>query len=155
MTLDNDIAVLAGTALFGELSQDQMRLLAFGAERMRFNSGRTVFRQGDSADCAYVVAQGRIGFYRQSGDQTVAAGAAGPGAVVGEIALFTATNRDRTAVADDDLELLRINRSLFQRMLSEYPEIAVDLHARLSQSLRELLKEIAGFDARFSGLRDI
>ena len=155
MTLDNDIAVLAGTELFGELTQEQLRLLAFGAERMRFNSGRTIFREGDKADCAYVVAQGRVALFRQVRGQTAEAGTAGPGSLIGDMALITATERDRTALADDDVEILRINRSLFQRMLSEYPELAVDMHERLSERLRLLLKEIAVLDRRFSALRDI
>ena len=155
MTLDNDIAVLAGTELFAELSQDQLRLLAFGAERMRFNAGRTIYREGDKADCAYVVVRGTIPLFRDIRGETVAAGTAGPGALIGEMALITPTERDRTALAGDDVELLRINRSLFQRMLSEYPDLALDLHERLAERLRRLLAEIASLDARFGALRDI
>ncbi len=154
MSLDNDISVLASTELFADLNSDQLRLLAFGTERTRFNAGRTIYREGDKADCAYVVAQGSVSLHREGREGLLPAENAEVGTMIGEMALLTATQRDRTAIAASDLELLRINRSLFQRMLSEYPELAMDLHERMSERLRRLLADIAAIDGRFAKLRD-
>ena len=55
MALDDHIRILSGVRLFEGLTQDQLRLLAFGAERMQLPAGRKLFREDDDADSAYVV----------------------------------------------------------------------------------------------------
>ena len=39
MALDDDIGILAGVGIFREFTQDQLRLLAFGTERLRRPAG--------------------------------------------------------------------------------------------------------------------
>ncbi|MFZ2101855.1 MAG: cyclic nucleotide-binding protein, partial [Oricola sp.] len=47
-------------------------------------------------------------------------------------------------------QVVRINRSLFRRMLEEYPESAAVLHDRLSEQLHRLIGEIGALEDRFS-----
>ena len=68
MALDDDIRILSGVGLFAELTQEQLRLLAFGAETMRFAAGREIYRENATADCAYVIARGEVVLYRESGE---------------------------------------------------------------------------------------
>ena len=53
------------------------------------------------------------------------------------------------AVAAEDSEIMRINRSLFKRMLEEYPQMAFYLHERLTDQLHDLLQRIGELDGRF------
>ena len=52
MALDYDISVLSGVGLFEGLTPDQLRLLAFGAEWVRFAAGDAVYGEGAQADSA-------------------------------------------------------------------------------------------------------
>ena len=54
MALSDDIALLARVPLFTGLTDDKLRLMAFGAERRRLVEGQTLFREGTSADCGFV-----------------------------------------------------------------------------------------------------
>jgi CRP-like cAMP-binding protein len=150
MALDDDIRVLSGVRLFQSFTREQMRLLAFGAENMRLGSGRELYRENSQADCAYVVVSGRISLYRDHEGKRTRVGAAAPGAMLGEIALIAPTKRLTSAAAEEDTELIRLNRSLFRRILEEYPEVAHTLHRQIAAELHEMTDKISQLAPRFS-----
>lgn len=155
MALDQDIRVLSAAEIFDQLTAEQLRLLAFGAERLQFRAGRRVYRQGERADCGFVIASGSLALTRMVEGQDAVVQQAGPGKVLGQLALITETERMTDAVAEVDCEVLRINRTLFRRMLSEYPETAAAIHAQLSQQLQSFLDEISQLEVRFRNTDDI
>ena len=53
MALNDDIALLSIVPLFRDISEDKLRLIAFGAERRRIQPGQMLFREGTPADCAF------------------------------------------------------------------------------------------------------
>lgn len=151
MALDDDIRILEQVKLLEDFTRDQLRLLAFGAETMRFRSGRDLYREGEPSDCAYVVASGTIGLYKDRGSTRVPAGEAGPGSLLGELALISGSKRLTTATAATDVQVIRLNRSLFRRILEEYPETAASLHARISANMKAMLDDITRLGSKFGG----
>ena len=149
MALDDDIRILSGVGLFSELTAEQLRLLAFGAESVRFPAGKEIYREGAAADCAYVVSSGRVVLYRDDNGVAAAVSRLGPGAILGELALIAETRRLTYAAAETDVELIRLNRSLFRRILEEYPEAAARLHRRMVEELQEFLKKIERLAPKF------
>lgn len=149
MSLESDIAVLRDVPLFAELSADQLRLLAFGAEHRRLRSGETLFRASARADAGFVVATGEVVLTTTTpkGEKTV--GRHGPGTLLGELALVTETRRPATAVTTCDCDVIRIPRTLFRRMLEEYPEIAFALHNRIADDLGRMTADIMALEERF------
>ncbi len=142
MSLEQDIRVLGNVELFSNLSNDQLRLLAFGAESVRLKAGRDVYRQNAPADCAFVVISGSVALWQDRDGRRETVATVAEGALLGELALITRADRLTGAVAETDCELLRLNRKLFRRMLEEYPETAMKLHARISQNLNAMLQKI-------------
>ena len=151
MTLDDDIRIIASAKFFDALKPEQLRLLAFGAERLRFNAGRTIYREGDRADCGFVVASGKISLFKIIDNEQQTVKSVSTGNILGEMALLTQTNRLTGAIAESDCEVIRINRALFTRMLSEYPETAAKIHAELSARLKNFIDDIGKLERRFSG----
>ncbi|MCO5161674.1 MAG: Crp/Fnr family transcriptional regulator [Mesorhizobium sp.] len=149
MALEDDIRILSGVRLFDSLTHEQLRLLAFGAENIRLNKGRDLFREDAAADCAYVVSKGRIALYRTVDGERVAAGFAEPGEVLDEMALIVHLRRRSGAYADEDSEVIRLNRSLFRRILEEYPEVAAALRDRFAAEFTEMVDRIATLSTRF------
>ena len=136
--------------MFEDLSVEQLRLLAFGAERIKLAKDRELYHAGQNAECGYVVAAGKISLVRDTLNGRHVIRRVGPGALLGELALITEMKRLTGAVAAEETQIIRINRSLFRRMLEEYPETAAALHGRLSEQLHELLKDIGTLDKRFA-----
>ncbi|MDH7784087.1 CRP-like cAMP-binding protein [Ochrobactrum sp. 19YEA23] len=142
MALDDDIRILGTVGLFESFTPEQLRLLAFGAERLVLRAGRELFREGQSADCAYIVVSGNITLFHDADEGRISIRAVGPGAMLGEMALIAQTSRLTGAVAEAETEVIRISRSIFRRILEEYPEVAASLHGHISRNLLDLISEI-------------
>lgn len=150
LALDDDIRILSGVGLFGDLTSEQLRLLAFGAEQVRLSAGREIYRENATADCAFVVVSGKVVLYREQNGESVAVSRVGPGTLLGEMALIAETRRLTYAAAETDVELIRLNRTLFRRILEEYPEAAAELHRRMLEELETLLSSIQRLAPKFS-----
>ena len=142
MALDDDIRILSLVSLFESFSPEQLRLLAFGAERLVLRAGRELFREGQSADCGYIVVSGNISLFHDTDEGRVTIRPVGPGAMLGEMALIAQTSRMTGALAEEETEVIRISRSVFRRILEEYPEAAASLHAHISRNLLQLIADL-------------
>ncbi|MEM8811714.1 MAG: cyclic nucleotide-binding domain-containing protein [Pseudomonadota bacterium] len=143
MSLERDIDFLRNLPLLSELSPDQLRLLAFGADFRIARSGETLFQPGDQADSGYLVKSGSIGLYNDPDGGGTPDDVAGPGTLIGEMALLIDTRRTVRAIALERTELLQIRRALFRRMLEEFPEIARRLQRGLGERVGAFAREIA------------
>jgi len=149
MGLERDIAVIGRVALFRDLNRDQLRLLAFGAEHQELAAGTELFAENAPADSAYVVVRGEIELFRQRGEDRITIGKVGQGELLGELALIVPGQRSTAAAAIVDSELLRLDQKLFRRLLVEYPETALALHAAIATNLKKLLDRITALGAAF------
>ncbi|GGD41066.1 cyclic nucleotide-binding domain-containing protein [Aureimonas glaciei] len=149
MSLESDIAVLREVPLFADLTDDQLRLLAFGADHRRLRQGEVLFRAEARADAGFVVAGGEVVLQRGPVGQERTVGRYGRGALIGELALITETRRPAHAVAATDCDLIHITRQLFRRMLEEYPEIAFTLHEKLADQLGQMTTDLLALEDRF------
>ncbi len=151
MALSDDIALLSRVPLFAGLADDKLRLMAFGAERRKLVEGQTLFREGTSADCGFVVAHGSFQLTSTLRDgATREEGIADYGTLLSELAMISAVERKYTAVAREDSEVIRINRPLFRRMLEEYPDVAVLVDARIRENLTAMITQMRGLARRFA-----
>ena len=149
MALDDNIRALAGVRLFEGLNAEQLRLLAFGAENIRLVKGRDLYRADTAADGAFVVMAGRIALYRMENSERIVVERHGPGGVLDEMALIVSQRRPYGAFADQDGEALRITRTLFRRILDEYPEVAVALRDRIAARFLDMATRISRLHERF------
>jgi len=151
MALDDDIRILSAVRLFEGFTQEQLRLLAFGAETTFLQADHKLYREDDVADSAYIVVSGRITLYREQSGERIPIGTAGPGTMLSELALIADTNRLTSASAEIDSEVIRLSRKMFRRILEEYPELAVKLHQRISEEFQDMIRRIEELAPRFSG----
>jgi CRP-like cAMP-binding protein len=151
MALDDDIRILSAVRLFEGFTQEQLRLLAFGAETTLLNADRKLYREDDEADSAYVVVSGKIALYREQDGERIPIGTAGPGTMLSELALIADTKRLTSASAATDAEVIRLSRKMFRRILEEYPEVAMKLHQRISEEFQAMIRRIEELAPRFSG----
>lgn len=141
MALEDDIALLSRVPLLAALGAEPIRLLAFSAETRALRAGDVLFREGQAAESGYVVVEGALALTSSAG---LGEHRAGPGSLVGEIALIVETSRPATALASEPTTVLRIPRALFRRVLTEFPEAAARVHddfrARIRQTAGELMR---------------
>jgi len=151
MALDDDIRILSAVKLFEGFTQEQLRLLAFGAEATHLQADRKLYREDDEADSAYIVVRGRIVLYREQDGDRIPIGTAGPGAMLSELALISDSRRLTSASAETDSEVIRLSRKMFRRILEEYPDVAVKLHQRILDDFQAMIARIEKLAPRFGG----
>lgn len=149
MSLESDIDILGGVALFADLTRDQRRLLAFGAEHRIVRAGEYLYREEARADAGFVLVAGEIDLVAGEGGNARILATVGPGTLLGELALVIETRRGSSAVTRTDCEVIRISRPLFRRMLQEFPEIAETLRERVASDLVDLTGAITRLESRF------
>jgi len=151
MALNDDINLLAQLPLFHDMKEDQLRLIAFGADRRHIAAGQTLFREKSPAECAYLVVSGS--FELTTLDVTGAvkvAAVATAGTLLSELALVTLVERKYTAVALEESDVIRITRALFHRLIEEYPEAARLIETRVRENFAAMARQAAGMLHRFS-----
>ena len=141
MALDNDIALLARQPLLSLMERDALRLVAFAAENRTLRAGDVLFRGGETSDGAVLIVSGAIAL--MSGDDGQPADEIlGPGALLGELALFSSTKRPMTAVAREPTQIMRLSRSVMRRVLAEFPDSAQAIADAVSDRLRQFVGEL-------------
>jgi CRP-like cAMP-binding protein len=141
MKLDDDIARLSRTRPFGLLPRDALQLIAFSAEKQKLTAGEALFEEGDAADAGYFVLSGAIVLTtgRHKGEWKRVARV---GALIGENAIIADVARSASARAEENSVVLRISRSMFHRVLVEFPEEAARIRADLAERTRKMSKSL-------------
>ena len=141
MSIEDDVALLERVPTLRLLGMTALRMLAIGSEQRNVAQGELLFRAGDEADAGFVVQRGS--FKVSFEDEIQAEIVAGPGALIGELALIVVMRRPATALALENSSVIRVNRSLFQRVLESDPAAALRLRdefiARTSQIASDIL----------------
>lgn len=150
MALKDDIALLSRVPLFASMNEDQLRLLAFGAQKHRLAAGQNAFAAGSRAQCAFVIAEGRMALSVPEKGASRRLPDAGPSTMLCELAIISDIECPMTATALEDCEVFEISRALFTRLLEEFPEVAVSLEARIKANLGAMVREMSGLKRRFS-----
>ena len=153
MSLDSDIRLLSRVRLFSGFETDHLRLLAFGAEARALAQGTRLYRQNSPSDGGYVVVRGNVDLISGLNDSIISSH--GAGSLIGEMALISETEHAASAIATENTEVLKITRPLFRRMLSEYPQLAVLLQHRISESVNDFAGRLETIRAKLDHATDL
>lgn len=149
MTIEDDIAFLERVPALSILGRDALRILAIGSDNRYVHQGVALFGEGEDADSAFVVQEGSFDLTsRQNG---VAPAVAGPGALIGELALITETRRPVSAVAREPSTVVRIPRQLFLKTLESDPHAATRMRDSFAARVNQTTGEFDRIRATLSG----
>lgn len=151
MALDRDIALLQRQPLLGLIETEGLRLLAFASETRILRAGDVLFRKGDASDGGYLVISGAIAL-DQRDDGSPSETIAGPGTLIGEVALFAAGERPATAIAREPSTVMRLPARLVQRVLNEFPDGAARIRAALAKRVSAMTREMERVRARLTAI---
>jgi CRP/FNR family cyclic AMP-dependent transcriptional regulator len=135
VSLQEEVELLRNIPLFAKLEPSKLKLLAFTSERLTFNSGHTLFRQGEQGDAAYIIIDGEAAAEVDSPTGPLRVATLGRNDFVGEIAILCDVPRTATVTAVTNLVTLRISKDLFFRLITEFPQMAVEIMRELAHRL--------------------
>lgn len=154
MSLKTIIALLQRHDLFADLDPVRLEVLAFTAEQPEFEPGETLFEAGDPAEDAYLVVEGEavmlahVGAEAPGGERRALR--LDRGDLIGETALLQGGVRRSTVKAATHLQTLRISRTVFDRLMDEFPEMAGSVVRALSRRLEAAGRDIAGLSVEMN-----
>ena len=99
-----------------------------------FAAGKTVFVEGEPGYAMYVVMEGHVEI--RVGGKTLEV--AGPGSVIGEMALINLSKRSATAIAQDDCTLASIDDIQFLSLIVRRPQFALSVMEIMANRLRHM-----------------
>jgi CRP-like cAMP-binding protein len=146
MSIDDDVALLERVPTLRLLGTAALRMLAIGSEQRAIARGALLFSEGDDADAGFVVQRGTFRLEDSGGAEIVA----GPGALIGELALVVAMRRPSTATALEHCSVIRVARSLFQRVLESDPVAARRLRDEFASRTSQIASDILMAGAKLS-----
>jgi CRP-like cAMP-binding protein len=138
MSIEDDVALLERVPTLRLLGTDALRMLAIGSEQRNVARGDLLFNEGDDADAGFIVQRGAFRIENGAGAEIVA----GPGALIGELALVVAMQRPSTATALEHCSVIRVARSLFQRVLESDPAAARRLRDEFAGRTSQIASDI-------------
>jgi CRP-like cAMP-binding protein len=147
MSIDEDVALLERVPTLRLLGDASLRMLAIGSEQRNLTRGDYLFRQGDEADAGFVVQRGSLRIADDNGAEVVA----GPAMLIGELSLVVAMRRPSSAVALESSTVIRITRSLFQRVLESDPAAARRLREEFVARTSQIASDILMAGAKLGG----
>ncbi len=154
MRLDVDVGLLARARLFQGLSRDQLAGLAFRSGRRRVKAGEPLMLVGRPAEAGYLVLSGQASYACPGNGEAIVLG---PGAIVGETAMFVDTQCDATVIAETALVVAVFEREEMSKLLAEDRAMAGLFSVRIRERLLSMaydLKALAQECARLAGAGD-
>jgi len=142
LSLEQDIQLLAGIELFQSFDPEQLRLLAFGSEKLNFPAETRIFYRDQPSDGGYAILEGKIELWVEDGEKKRTLGYFEAGDLLGELAILTRNKHVGSATTLTACRLMRISRSTMTRILEEYPGLAARLHDKIADEMVQFTRKL-------------
>jgi CRP-like cAMP-binding protein len=135
--------MLRNVPLFSGLSAPELKLLAFTSQLVCFAPGEALMRQGEPADCAFLILEGDADVLAQTSNGEFPVAVLGPNSMPGEIGVLNDAPRTATVRARTPVRALRISPDVFLRLASGRPDRALHVMRHLSTLIANDLRALA------------
>jgi CRP/FNR family transcriptional regulator, cyclic AMP receptor protein len=152
MSLIKDVEVLRSIPIFAKIEPAKLKLLAFTSERLRFMDGDEICHQGEVGDAAYIILDGEADVLVDTPGGALRVATVGKNDIIGEIAILCDVPRTATVTASTDVETLKVSKDNFFQLLTQFPQIGVEVMHELASRLHRTTQQLTAAKARLSEL---
>jgi CRP/FNR family cyclic AMP-dependent transcriptional regulator len=130
-------------ALFRDVDEKALRVVATQLRRRRFRRNEVIFHQGDPGDSLHVVSSGTVKIVLPSaeGEEAIIA-TLRPGDFFGELSLLDGAPHSASVVALEAAETMALPRDTFRELLDKDPGLRDALLAGLTHELRRITRHV-------------
>lgn len=133
--LNQEVDALKRIKLFANIDPTKLKLLAFASERVIYENGRIIFREGDRADAAYLLLEGEADVIISSPAGPVTVSRIEKDSFMGEVAVLCDVPRTATVTAASRVDALKIRKDVFFQLLRDVPALAIEVMRELAERL--------------------
>ena len=141
MSVQPDVTLQLAMSVIQHISS-YVRSIDFALDWVLIESGQALYRQGQEADCTYVVLSGRLRSVVQRKDgRKEMVGEYGRGELCGIVETLTGAKRGTTLLAVRDTEIAKIPSGLINSIKLKYPRVVSKLINLLGKKLLRLQRQ--------------
>ncbi len=148
MSLHEEVEALQNIPLFAKIDASKLKLLAFTSERVNYEPGQDLFKQGDPGDAAYIILDGEADIIVDTPGGELVVASMKKNDFVGDIAILCDVPRTATVRATKPLSTLVITKDLFFQLVTEFPDMAVAIMRELAQRLHKTTQDLLAARAK-------
>ena len=142
MSLNEEVELLRNIPLFSKIEPSKLKLLAFASDRLTFAPGQELFHQGDPGDAAYIIMDGEAEVTIDTPAGEISVAKVRKNDLIGEIAILCDVPRTATIKALSEVTTLAISKDLFFQMVTEFPDMAVEIMRELAHRLERTTSQL-------------
>ena len=147
MNLNEEVEILKGVPIFAKIEPAKLKLIAFTGERMTYQEGQELFHQGDPGDAMYVILGGVADVVIDSPAGPVTVAQLKKNNFVGDMAILGDVPRNATIKANEALTTLKISKDMFFRLVTEFPQMAIEMMRELAHRLEDTNRKLLAASA--------
>ena len=151
MTLEEDVELLRNIPLFAKIEPSKLKLLAFTSQRLTFNPGESLFKQGDEGDALYIIMEGEADVLVDTPGGQITVATMVKNDFVGDIAVLCDVPRTATVTATSKLTTMRITKDLFFQLVCQFPQLAIEIMRVLARRLDVTTRQLQDAVSKASG----
>jgi hypothetical protein len=125
--------------LFQALTPQERLVIAPYLEEVTVAQGEEIVREGEKADCFFIIVEGEVRITRHGTHLTDF----GPGQHFGELALTRPTVRSATVLALKDTHMLSLSRDRFNEVVRNKPGLGTSLTLALLDTVGNRLRDVS------------
>lgn len=141
-TLSDEVEMLRKIPLFSGIDPGRLKLLAFASDRKVYKKDQDLFKQGEYGDSAYVIVSGNADVIVDTDAGEVVVAKVGENEFIGEIAILCDVPRTATVRSTDTLETLKIKKEHFIGLITQAPDLGVEVMRELASRLSKTTAEL-------------
>ena len=147
-------SLVAAVQHYFSLPPEEAETVLAELEPVVCRGGEWLFKQGDAADCMYLLARGRLQVWMaptdgDDGEDNLIA-EVGPGEMIGEVGMLTGGERSAGLRAVRSSLLLKMGSAAFDRLVQRHPPLMRRVAGGIAERLRERTAGRSSVNRRFS-----
>ncbi len=135
MSIEEEVEVLRKIPLFANIDPAKLKLMCFASERLTYHADQNLFERGEVGDAAFIIVEGTADVVVETKEGPLVVAQFGKNDIVGEIAILCDVPRTATVTATSELTTLKITKDSFFRMVTDFPDMGVEIMRVLAQRL--------------------
>lgn len=151
MSIHAEVDILRHIPLFSQIDTAKLKLIAFTSERLSFEPGQYLFREGDRGDGAYLILDGAVDVQLEAAGGPITVAHLAKNAFVGEMSILCDVPRTAHVMATAHVEALKIKKDTFFQLIRDVPQMAMEIMRELAERLHHTNEELR--DARAALLK--
>lgn len=141
--LKEDVEVLREVPIFASVEPSKLKLLAFASQRLKFESGQVLCKEGEAGDKAFVIIQGSADVFVRAGGDDIRVATVGRNDFIGDMAILCDRPRTATVKASSPCETLVIGKAQLMGLLKSFPEMCIAMMRVLAFRLERTNRALA------------